>query len=115
SFEIHLLPSLPSAMAKSGSVKGLKARGGFTVNLSWKEGAVTEAQIHSQLGGKLHLRAGNIQKTYNTKPGETIKVDARLKQIDKSKRDSLLIVQITDPQFGFFSNNDNFEKETKLY
>ena len=115
SFEIHLLPSLPSAMAKSGSVKGLKARDGFTVNLSWKEGAVTEAQIHSQLGGKLHLRAGNIQKTYNTKPGETIKVDARLKQIDKSKRDSLLIVQITDPQFGFFSNNDNFEKETKLY
>lgn len=85
SFEIHLLPSLPSAMAKSGSVKGLKARGGFTVDLSWKEGVVTEAQIHSQLGGKLHLRAGNFQKTYNTKPGETIKVDALLKQIDRSK------------------------------
>lgn len=32
-----------------------------------------------------------------------------------AQRDSLLIVQITDPQFGFFAKNDNFEKETKLY
>lgn len=32
-----------------------------------------------------------------------------------AQRDSLLIVQITDPQFGFFSNNADFEKETKLY
>ncbi|WP_165004178.1 metallophosphoesterase family protein [Seramator thermalis] len=32
-----------------------------------------------------------------------------------AQRDSLLIVQITDPQFGFFAKNANFEKETKLY
>jgi len=32
-----------------------------------------------------------------------------------AQRDSLLIVQITDPQFGFFANNADFEKETKLY
>jgi alpha-L-fucosidase 2 len=85
SFEIHLLPSLPSTMAKSGSVKGLKARGGFTVDLSWTEGAVTEAQVHSQLGGKLYLRAGNIEKTYNTKQGETINVDDQLKKINRNK------------------------------
>lgn len=82
SFEIHLLPSLPSAMAIKGSVKGLKARGGFVVDLTWEEGAVTEALIHSELGGKLHLRTGNIQKYYKTKPGESIRVYARLKRID---------------------------------
>lgn len=82
SFEIHLLPSLPSAMAKSGSVKGLKARGGFAVDLSWENGAITGARAYSELGGKLHLRTGNYQKTYKTKPGELIKVDARLKRID---------------------------------
>lgn len=32
-----------------------------------------------------------------------------------AQRDSVLIVQITDPQFGFFANNADFEKETKLY
>lgn len=32
-----------------------------------------------------------------------------------AQRDSLLIVQITDPQFGFFANNADFAKETKIY
>ena len=81
SFEIHLLPSLPSAMAKTGSVKGIKARGGFIVDLSWEKGSLTEARIYSGLGGDLHLRAGNIQKSYKTKKGESIVVDAQLKRV----------------------------------
>lgn len=80
SFDIYLLPSLPSAMAKEGSVKGIKARGGFIIDLSWKNGVVTEARIYSGLGGNLHLRTGNMKKTYKTKKGESIMLDSQLRR-----------------------------------
>lgn len=82
SFEIHLLPSLPSAMAKTGSVKGIRARGGFTVDLAWEKGQLTEAKIYSDLGGEPNLRTGNLQKTYKMKKGESITVDARLVRVN---------------------------------
>lgn len=80
SFEIELLPSLPTAFSKTGSVKGLCARGGFVVDLSWKDGILTEAVILSNLGGELNLRNGENSVTYKTKPGQVIKVDGRLKR-----------------------------------
>lgn len=82
SFEIYLLPSLPSAMAKTGSVKGIKARGGFIVNLAWKDGKLFEAEVYSELGGALNLRTDSAHKTYKTKKGESIRIDSRLKRIN---------------------------------
>ncbi len=82
SFEVHLLPSLPVAMAKQGSARGLKTRGGFIVDLAWEQGELTQAKIHSLSGGKLPLRIGNIQKTYKLKRGESITVNAQLKRIN---------------------------------
>jgi len=81
SYEVELLPSLPSDMAKKGSVKGLLARGGFVVDISWENGKLTEAVIHSKLGGKLNLRTGATNKTYNTKAGETIRFSGKLEKI----------------------------------
>ncbi|MDR2843748.1 MAG: glycoside hydrolase N-terminal domain-containing protein [Candidatus Symbiothrix sp.] len=74
-YELQLLPSLPVAMAAQGSVKGLRARGGFIVDISWENGQLTEANIQSTLGGKLYLRIGTKLKVYNTKKGEVIKVN----------------------------------------
>ena len=41
---IELLPALPGAWSE-GSVKGLRARGGFTVDLTWRENRVTDYRI----------------------------------------------------------------------
>jgi alpha-L-fucosidase 2 len=81
SFDIHLLPSLPTDMAKKGSVKGLRARGGFIIDLSWENGKLSKAVILSALGGKLHLRTKNNNTVYNTKKDEIITVDGNLKKI----------------------------------
>lgn len=43
---LHLLPALPDEW-KNGAVKGLKARGGFTVDVTWEEGKVTEFSVLS--------------------------------------------------------------------
>ena len=53
---LHLLPALPSSW-KTGSVSGLKARGGYTVDLSWEAGELASATIHSSLGGKCLVRS----------------------------------------------------------
>ncbi len=53
--EIHLLPALPKAWPK-GTVKGLCARGGFEVDIAWKDGKLTNAAVHSNLGNKCRLR-----------------------------------------------------------
>lgn len=54
--ELHLLPALPRAWRK-GEVRGLCARGGFVVDLSWDGNALSAARILSRLGGACRIRA----------------------------------------------------------
>ena len=48
--EVHLLPALPEAWA-SGHVTGLKARGGYRINISWEDGRLVKASVETPPGG----------------------------------------------------------------
>ena len=64
--EIHLLPALPKAWS-AGSVKGLRARGGFTVDIEWKDGMVTTYRIASPEPHEVKVRVNGEVKTVNAK------------------------------------------------
>jgi alpha-L-fucosidase 2 len=53
--EIELLPALPRAWP-SGSVRGLRARGGFEVDIAWRDGELLSAQLRGAPGGEARVR-----------------------------------------------------------
>jgi alpha-L-fucosidase 2 len=72
--EIELLPALPIAWP-NGSIKGLRARGGFEVDIEWKNGALDHVTITSITGTDCHLRYRGQTKRLHLKRGASIRVD----------------------------------------
>ena len=72
---IYLLPALPS-LWKEGHVKGLLARGGFEIDIIWREGEVSEVKIISKNGGNCRLRSRTALKGKGLKRAKGINPNA---------------------------------------
>jgi alpha-L-fucosidase 2 len=66
--ELHLLPALPHSWP-AGSVTGLRGRGGYTVDMGWKDGRLSEARILASGQGRCRVRtAGPMQVFLDGRP-----------------------------------------------
>jgi len=80
-YVLKLLPALPKAWA-DGEVRGLRARGGFEVDLAWRDGKLLKAVVRSDKGSPLVLRYGSESRALEMKPGQTLILDGQLAFID---------------------------------
>lgn len=79
---LDLLPALP-AMLPDGEVKGLCARNGFEVALSWKSGHLQKVVIFSKSGNECVLRYGEHEVRFPTQKGKVYTFDSTLKRLGK--------------------------------
>jgi len=77
--EIHLLPALPRAWPK-GSVKGLRARGGFEVDVSWDGGRLDSATVRGVTGTTCKVRYGERTASLRVGRGAAARLDANLRR-----------------------------------
>jgi len=90
--DIHLLPALPSAWP-SGRVKGLRAHGGFEVDIAWNNGRLTDAVILSSLGRKCRVRAAH---------SDLLRVRCGTKLVETTSPEKDVIEFETDPGAKYF-------------
>jgi len=75
--EIELLPALPNAWP-SGHVTGLRARGGFEIEIAWDNGKLTRAKIVSHGGRNAVVRYGNRTAQIKLKSGNSVRLNSEL-------------------------------------
>lgn len=83
--DLYLLPALPRDKWANGCVKGLKACGGLTVNISWKEGDLHEFGVWSKVEScaqRLHYRGITVKTSIS--PGKVYTFNAELKCVKTS-------------------------------
>jgi len=79
--EIHLLPALPS-MWKTGAVRGLRVRGGYEVNIAWKDGKLAKALVRSLSGQRANVRyKGKVLTLGNFPLNSTAQFDASFETV----------------------------------
>jgi alpha-L-fucosidase 2 len=83
-FEIDVLPALPSAWP-DGSVTGLRARGGFEVDLAWEGGKLSRVRIQSTGGRRAVVRYGDRTAEIRLKPGEAVQLNSGLQHAAQSR------------------------------
>jgi alpha-L-fucosidase 2 len=78
--ELHLLPALPRAWP-SGTVKGLRARGGFEVDIQWRAGKLAAATIRSVNGTDCQVRYGDSVVPLRISRGRAARLNGTLQRI----------------------------------
>jgi len=78
--EIHLLPALPKAWP-TGYIKGLRARGGFEIDIEWKDDNLTNVRIRSLLGNTCKVRYGDKIVEIEAKAGKRYRLNGNLERI----------------------------------
>ena len=78
--KIRLLPALPSRWS-DGEVRGLCARGGFEVDLSWKGGSLDSAAIRARRQGQCTVVYQDHQITLGVQPGDVVQLDGCLQTV----------------------------------
>lgn len=71
---LQLLPALPDAW-KDGEVNGLRARGGFVVDMTWKNGKLVDCKVKSLLGNNLNVNCGGKSVQMSTVSGTSYQID----------------------------------------
>jgi len=71
---LQLLPALPDAW-KDGEVAGLRARGGFVVDMTWKNGELVDCEVKSLLGNNLNVNYGGKSDQMSTVSGKSYQID----------------------------------------
>jgi len=70
---INLLPALPSNWP-NGKVKGLRARGGYTVDITWENGRLVHANLVPDHDGSVKIQYKEMKKEITLKSGENAEV-----------------------------------------
>ncbi len=78
--EVELLSALPKAWP-NGSVKGLRAKGGFEVDIEWKGGKLAFVNLHNINGEKCRIRYGGKTVDINLPRGKSCSLDCKLEEI----------------------------------
>jgi alpha-L-fucosidase 2 len=71
--EIELLPALPRAWA-TGSVRGVRARGGFELDIRWRDGLLQEAVLRGTPGGVAQVRYREVVRRVRVSKGGSVKL-----------------------------------------
>lgn len=71
--EVHLLPALPEAW-KEGKIKGLRARGGYTVDIEWEDGKLKTAMILPDFNGTVIVRYKDRVSTHQVVAGKGFEI-----------------------------------------
>ena len=73
--EMELLPALPSAWPQ-GSIRGLCARGGYSVDIEWRGSSLVSARIHCRYSGQLKLRYRHAVREFSLHAGQVLPIDS---------------------------------------
>ncbi|MBN1845687.1 MAG: glycoside hydrolase family 95 protein [Sedimentisphaerales bacterium] len=85
--ELNLLAALPAAWP-SGSISGLRARGGFELEIAWRDGKLRSAAIKSLRGNPCKVRYGALTAEFAVPAGETLLLDGDLQRQERGPKEN---------------------------